>query len=182
MAWVQDLMRDTSLPYQQVSIDGKTLRGTRTGLHLVHAVASELGLCLGQVKTADKSNEITAIPTLLEMLNLQGCVVSIDSMGTQKAIAKQIVAKQGDYFLALKDNHRTLFEQVKQQFTLEKADEVFDTQDFLGSHNAVVSYQVSVCLHFKWVENATEWEQLQTLVRVKTQNDNKRITRAILLV
>jgi hypothetical protein len=97
MAWVQDLMRDTSLPYQQVSIDGKTLRGTRTGLHLVHAV----GLCLGQVKTADKSNEITAIPTLLEMLNLQGCIVSIDSMGTQKAIAKQIVTIQGDYLLSL---------------------------------------------------------------------------------
>jgi hypothetical protein len=70
---------------------------TGTGLHLVHAV----GLCLGQVKTADKSNEITAIPTLLEMLNLQGCIVSIDSMGTQKAIAKQIVAIQGDYLLSL---------------------------------------------------------------------------------
>ncbi len=61
---------------------------------------------------------------------------------------------------------------MKQQFTLEKADEVFDKQDFSGSHNAVVSYQVSVCLHFKWVENATEWEQLKTLVCVKIQNDN----------
>ncbi|MCI0356497.1 MAG: ISAs1 family transposase [Acidobacteria bacterium] len=93
-----------------VPIDGKTLRGSRGAkdrqnpLHLVSAWASAQGLTLGQVAVDDKSNEITAIPQLLEMLELKGAIVSIDAMGCQKEIAAQIVNEEGDYLLAVKDN------------------------------------------------------------------------------
>ena len=93
-----------------IAIDGKTLRHSYTskqpydGLHLVSAFATENGLTLGQVTCEDKSNEITAIPKLLELLNLKGSLVTIDSMGCQTAIAEQIRAQKGDYLLGLKGN------------------------------------------------------------------------------
>jgi predicted transposase YbfD/YdcC len=105
-----------------IAIDGKTLRRTfdRAGglgaLHLVSAWASANGLTLGQVAADAKSNEITAIPRLLELLDLQGCVVTIDAAGCQKDIAGQIVAKGADYVLALKENQPTLYEQVSDYF------------------------------------------------------------------
>ena len=92
-----------------VAIDGKSVRGARDGkkhpLHIVSAWASEHRMLLGQLRTADKSNEITAIPELLELLSIQGCIVTIDAMGCQKAIAKSIIASKADYVLSLKGNH-----------------------------------------------------------------------------
>lgn len=105
-----------------VAIDGKTLRRTfdRTqgldALHLVSAWATANGLTLGQVAVDAKSNEITAIPHLLELLDLKGCVVTIDAAGCQKEIAEQIVARGADYVLALKANHPTLHQQVADYF------------------------------------------------------------------
>jgi predicted transposase YbfD/YdcC len=93
-----------------VAIDGKTLRGSKTArdgtgaLHLVSAYATRAGLVLAQRAVDCKSNEITAIPELLDMLNLEGAIVTIDAMGTQKAIATRIADKNGDYVLALKGN------------------------------------------------------------------------------
>jgi predicted transposase YbfD/YdcC len=172
-AWMQALLDSLNLTYQHISIDGKTLRGAKTGLHLVHAFASELGVCLAQVKTDEKSNEITAIPNLLDTLYLKGCIVSLDAMGTQKEIAEKIVAKEGDYFLALKGNQKTLFEQVKQQFAIEQAESSFKITDFSGSHRAVTAYEVGVCYQLKWIENASEWVNLQSVVCVKSKS-NKR--------
>jgi len=88
----------------------------KSALHLVSAWASEHRLALGQVKVADKSNEITAIPALLELLDLAGCIITIDAMGTQTAIATQIYNAKADYVLALKANHPTLYGQVKDWF------------------------------------------------------------------
>jgi len=175
MAWLQDLLAELDLEkdIKHICIDGKTLRGAKSKLHLIHAVSSELGLCLGQVKTDEKSNEITAIPHLLDTLHLKGCIVSLDAMGTQKDIAEKIREKEGDYFLALKGNQKELFEQVKQQFSVEKADEVYTKVDYSGSHNAVTSYQVSVCHDLKWIENATEWKDLYSLACVKSVSDKR---------
>jgi predicted sugar kinase len=106
----------------QISIDGKVLRGTNTsgkkkgGICLVSAWACEQGLSLGQVKVSDKSNEKTAIPVLLESLDLKGALVSIDAIATTQATAAQIVVKEGDYLLALKKNQKTAFEQVEDWF------------------------------------------------------------------
>lgn len=96
-----------------VAIDGKTIRGSADGLlagiHVVSAYATEHGLSLGQVRVAEKSNEITAIPDLLAVLDLEGCLISIDAMGCQREIARQIVEdKKADYLLAVKGNQRSL--------------------------------------------------------------------------
>lgn len=103
LGWVQALR--ASLGPEVISLDGKTLRhsfDTATGqsaIHMVSAWARESRLVLGQVKVTEKSNEITAIPALLHWLDITGCIVTIDAMGTQKAIAKQIIAQGGDYVL-----------------------------------------------------------------------------------
>ena len=93
-----------------VSIDGKTLRRShdnqsgKAAIHMVSAWSSKNGVVLGQEKTSEKSNEITAIPELLEVLELKGCIVTIDAMGCQTEIARKIISKKADYVLALKGN------------------------------------------------------------------------------
>ncbi len=121
LSWVQSLNEKIS---GVVAIDGKTLRRShdrgkgKKALHLVSAWASEARLVLGQVAVDEKSNEITAIPQLLELLLLEGCIVTIDAMGTQRAIAAQIIEQKGDYVLALKENQGNLYEQVEDTFRL----------------------------------------------------------------
>ncbi len=128
--WVQSLVE--KLGVEVVAIDGKTHRGSYhresqlKALHTVSAWSSEHRLVLGQVKVGDKSNEITAIPALLEMLDISGCIITIDAMGTQKSIAQKIIAADSDYVLSLKDNqtledsltlrYPTLHQQVKNWF------------------------------------------------------------------
>jgi predicted transposase YbfD/YdcC len=118
--WLDEVGREIG---QHIAIDGKTLRGSfdhaagQNPLHLVSAWACEARLTLGQVATDAKSNEITAIPLLLELLDLKGATVTIDAMGCQKEIAQQIVQRGGDYLLALKDNHPKLHEAVAEAFT-----------------------------------------------------------------
>ena len=111
-----------SVARETIPLDGKTLRGSYdrnqgvSALHLVTAWASQQRLVLGQVKVEDHSNEITAIPALLELLDISGAIITIDAMGTQTEIAKQIRQKKADYVLTLKANHPTLYNQVKQWF------------------------------------------------------------------
>jgi predicted transposase YbfD/YdcC len=118
--WLKDIGHEIG---EQIAIDGKTLRGSfdtaagKNPLHLVSAWASEARLTLGQIAVDSKSNEITAIPLLLELLDLKGATVTIDAMGCQKEIAAKIVEGDGDYLLALKDNHPTLHAAVAQEFT-----------------------------------------------------------------
>ncbi len=118
--WVESIVETVGA--QVIPIDGKTLKGSydrvlgKTALHLVSAWSSQYRLVLGQVKVADKSNEITAIPALLELLEIAGCIITIDAMGTQTGIASQIINAKADYVLALKGNHPTLHKQVKDWF------------------------------------------------------------------
>lgn len=118
--WIDELGREIG---KHIAIDGKTLRGSgdkaaaRNPLHLVSAWASEARLTLGQIAVDSKSNEITAIPLLLELLDLKGATVTIDAMGCQKEIAAKIVAGGGDYVLALKGNHEKLLAEVDEAFT-----------------------------------------------------------------
>lgn len=120
LTWVRTVVGE---PEQEVvAIDGKTARRShdrgagKEALHLVSAWATTSGLVLGQVATDAKSNEITAIPVLLKLLDLEGAVVTTDAMGCQTAIAAQIVEQGADYVLALKDNHEKLHERVRQTF------------------------------------------------------------------
>jgi len=121
-AWLQ-LLRDkvaeaTGIDQPVLAVDGKTLRRShdhKNGLGALHCVtvwASELGLSLGQVACAEKSNEITAIPELLRLVDLRGAIITIDALGTQKAIAEQIIDSKADYVLALKGNQEKLHQEV----------------------------------------------------------------------
>ena len=107
-----------------IGVDGKTLRRShdrKAPLHMVSAFACSNGVVLGQERTEEKSNEITAIPALLALLALKGCIVTIDAMGCQKAIAKQIRQGKGDYVLAVKDNHASLHEAIVDWFDVAQA-------------------------------------------------------------
>lgn len=122
IGWLQEGRQAAGDDQEVVAIDGKSLR--RTGdrakglaaLHLVSAWATRNGLTLGQVAVEAKSNEITAIPQLVEILDLEDCVVTIDAAGCQKEIAEQIIAKEGAYVLALKGNQPTMYAQVAAYF------------------------------------------------------------------
>jgi predicted transposase YbfD/YdcC len=125
IAWLRDVRQASPAgptAGEVVAIDGKTLRRTFDrgrglgALHLVSAWATGNGITLGQVAADDKSNEITAIPQLIDLLDLKGCVVTIDAMGCQRDIAAKVVAKEADYVLALKENQPTLYEEVTGHF------------------------------------------------------------------
>ena len=169
-AWVQAV--SVSLKIKHVAIDGKTLRSSGSAklgpLHLVSAWATAQHLSLGQVAVEAKSNEITAIPVLLELLDLQGALVTIDAMGCQKAIARKIVDQGGHYALTVKDNQEHLRADIQQAF--EKA---FDT-DFVGLDYDTYEtrerghgrdeYRCYTVLHTtEGIRHASDWADLTTI-------------------
>lgn len=113
-SWMKSVVSEL---YGVVAIDGKEARRTKDAkkrpLHVVSAFSHEFGLVMGQLACEEKSNEITAIPKLLDILEIKGCIVTIDSMGTQKEIAEKIVSKEADYILAVKENHKILYRDIK---------------------------------------------------------------------
>jgi predicted transposase YbfD/YdcC len=125
-SWIATLVSEDMDTRPTIAIDGKTLRRSHDQsaglgpLHLVSAWTSEHGLSLGQVATEEKSNEITAIPALIDRIDVKGAIVTIDAMGCQKEIAKKIVDAKGDYVLAVKDNQPKLHEAIKELFSDER--------------------------------------------------------------
>ena len=121
-SWIASLMSEDDSIRPTIAIDGKTMRRSHDRaaglgpLHLVSAWASEHGLALGQVATEEKSNEITAIPELIDRIDVKGAIVTIDAMGCQKDIARKIVAARGDYVLAVKDNQPKLHQAIRAFF------------------------------------------------------------------
>ena len=125
LSWIKSMQLDINK--EIIAIDGKTLRGSRNNnsglkpIHLVSAWASKAGVMLAQVKTKEKSNEIEAIPRLLDLIDVENSIVTIDAMGCQKKIAEKITDKNADYVLSLKDNQKTLHDDVSSIFTLAEA-------------------------------------------------------------
>jgi predicted transposase YbfD/YdcC len=111
-----------------INFDGQTSRGTAdrhaglTGIHLVNAWSTDNGICLGQLKVDDKSNEITAVPQLMEILDLKGTIVTTDALNTQKTIASKVIEKEGDYLLPVKGNQPALMEAVTSAFEVMEAE------------------------------------------------------------
>ena len=176
-SWLNSLVRD--LGAQVIPIDGKTVKGSydrnqeQGALHLVSAWASENRLFLGQVKVEDKSNEITAIPALLELLDISGCIITIDAMGTQTEIARQIQAQGADYILALKANHPTLYAQVEQWFKIAQVSNFqgieysYDIWVESGHHRREKRQVTAVALNqMRGLYKQAQWSGLQTIVRV----------------
>lgn len=117
-----------------IAIDGKQARSTKDAkkrpLHVVSAFSHEYGLVMGQLACEEKSNEITAIPKLLEKLEINGCIVTIDAMGTQKEIAEKIIEKDAEYILSLKESQKTLYNDVKLYL-----DDIVKDRDVIESSN-----------------------------------------------
>ena len=166
-----------SLEGQVVAIDGKTMRGShhrgagKKAIHMVSAFASEQGITLGQLKTEEKSNEITAIPALLAMLELKGSIVTIDSMGCQTEIAKAIIGKDADYVLALKGNQSNLHDQVDTFFRIAEQNDYknLDAKPEITcekGHGRIETRRV-VALPAKWLEGVQSWSGLESMIMVE---------------
>ncbi len=166
-----------------LAVDGKTLRrsfqkaGGKTPVHLVSVWCAKNHVVLGQLAVEEKSNEITAIPKLLELLNLQGATVTIDAMGCQKEIARQIVAEEGDYLLAVKDNHPTLHEDV--QFFFDDAIAQEDPQlvrlkapQVEADHGRIETRQVWASDEVSWLkQQGHDWAGLKGIVCVESRRE-----------
>jgi predicted transposase YbfD/YdcC len=177
IAWTEALSEASG--GEIVSIDGKTLRHSfdratgQAAIHMVRAWASANRLVLGQLKVEEKSNEITAIPKLLTMLDITGAIVTIDAMGCQKEIAKVITEQEADYVLALKDNHPTLSEEVRQFFDEAKATafaeithEYHETVD--GDHGRIETRRYWITSDIASLEAKTSWAKLHSMGMVES--------------
>jgi predicted transposase YbfD/YdcC len=165
-----------------VSIDGKTLRHSfdhatsKAALHMVSAWASANRLVLGQVNVDDKSNEITAIPKLIKMLDLTGATVTIDAMGCQKEIAQVITDQGADYVLALKKNHEALYEKVTlflndaQERDFRQIDHAYhETVD--GDHGRIETRRYWITSAIDWLGATASWAKLQSIGMVQAYRD-----------
>jgi len=172
--WSNNL-KDIGVLEKVVAIDGKTVRGSKDTLHktspihLVHAWSVENKICLGQLKTADKSNEITAIPELLDLLDIKGSIITIDAMGTQTAIAKKIIQKEADYILAVKDNQKTLREEV--ETTCNRNKSVFDYSDTEKGHGRIETRRCQVFEKGLIVDFEGRWENLHSIIKITSTRE-----------
>jgi predicted transposase YbfD/YdcC len=164
--WVKSVVSEL---YGVVAIDGKQARGTKDTskrpLHVVSAFSAECGLILGQLSCEEKSNEITAIPKLLEMLEINGCIVTIDAMGTQTEIAKTIKNKQADYILALKENQKSLYNAVKlylDDIYSEKKllNEVNYCKNVSKGHGRIEVRECIISEEIGWLTQKDDWQGL----------------------
>jgi len=179
VAWVAAL---TGTPAEVIAIDGKTLRrsyqkkGAKAAIHMVSAFAARQRLVLGQVKVAEKSNEIVAIPKLLDMLAIEGAIVTIDAMGCQRDIAQKILDKKADYALALKGNQGTLCEDVEVFVAEQRARGFKDTtisrdETVDGDHGRIETRTTTVIQDVAWLQQRHNWPGLQGIVVVDSRRE-----------
>ena len=184
VAWVA---ARTGVPAEVVAIDGKTVRrsGSKTSkkkkdlkgpIHIVSAFAARQRLVLGQVKVAEKSNEIVAIPKLLRMLEIEKAVVTIDAMGCQREIAQTILDKKADYILALKGNQGTLKDDVKLFVDEQKAVDFKDAEvsrdtTVDGDHGRIETREITVIHDVEWLQERHDWPGLKSVVVVESTRE-----------
>ena len=174
VGWVAAL---TGLPADVIAIDGKTVRRAhnrnkgQNPIHMVSAFAAHQRLVLGQVKVAEKSNEIVAIPRLLDMLAIEGAIVTIDAMGTQRGIARKIIDKKADTMLALKGNQGTLRDDVELFANEQKANKFKDTiiskhRTIDGDHGRIETRRTTVFHDIGWLQERHDWPGLKGVIMV----------------
>jgi len=178
LAWVETVA--DLLPGEVIAVDGKTLRRTfdtvsaKAAIHLVSAWATQQGLCLGQMQTDAKSNEITVIPRLLEVLALAGRVVTIDAMGGQTDIARTIQAKGGEYVLSLKGNQTRLHEDIVTFFADAQARDCRDlahttAETVDGDHGRIEVRRAWATDDLSWLTDRRRWAGLRSVLRVDSE-------------
>jgi predicted transposase YbfD/YdcC len=185
VAWVAAL---TNTPAEVIAIDGKTSRrsyqtkGSKEAIHIVSAFAARQRIVLGQVKVSEKSNEIVAIPALLDMMSIEGAVVTIDAMGCQRNIASKIIEKNADYIIALKGNQGTLREDVEvfvdEQKALKYKDTTISTHETVdGDHGRIETRNYTVVHDVAWLQERHQWPGLNAVVVVESRREiNGKIT------
>lgn len=170
IAWVKDICGKNS---GVVAIDGKTVRGSRkqgnkSAIHMVGAFAAANGLVLGQVKTDQKSNEITAIPELLKVLDIEGCIITIDAMGCQTKIAREIIGKGADYILAVKENQKELHADIVDTFRFLQKNKMISHEDVDAGHGRVETRVCTVTDDLSLLSGAENWQNINTLVKIES--------------
>jgi predicted transposase YbfD/YdcC len=177
VSWVAAL---TGIPAGVIAIDGKTVRRSKSAgkaaIHMVSAFAARQRLVLGQVKVAEKSNEIIAIPKLLEMLAIEGAIITIDAMGCQRDIAQKVIDKKADYVLALKGNQTSLREDVELFATEQKAKGFTDTTisrdtTIDGDHGRIETRTTTVMHDVGWLQQRHAWPGLKAVVMVESSRE-----------
>ena len=178
-AWVAAI---TGIPEGVVAIDGKTSRRSgskskgKAAIHMVSAFAARQRLVLGQVKVTEKSNEITAIPNLLDLLSIEGATITIDAMGCQREIAQKILDKKADYILALKGNQGSLREDVERFATEQRSVEFKDTtisrhETIDGDHGRVETRATTVIHDVAWLNHRHNWPGLKAVAVVESTRE-----------
>ena len=179
VAWVA---ARTGLPEGVIAIDGKTVRrsldkkGGKAAIHMVSAFAARQRLVLGQVKVAEKSNEIIAIPKLLEMLEIEGAIVTIDAMGCQRGIAQKVIDKKADYLLALKGNQSSLQADVAELVAEQQAKGFKDTmvsqhRTVDADHGRIETRDITVIHDVEWLQQRHNWPGLKGVVIVESTRE-----------
>lgn len=181
--WVSRLVSLTE--GEVVPIDGKTLRGAKSDgkkspFHMVSAWASNNNMVLGQVKVSQKSNEITAIPKLLELITVKGCIVTIDAMGCQVDIADKIIKQEANYILAVKENQKELHQDIQDEFSFGKDVKTSLSEEL--DHGRIETRKCSVITNFQFIESDKKWAELKTIIKIESirefKNSNKPTEKA----
>jgi len=172
ISWMNSLSVATQ--GEVIAIDGKTLRHSfdnkarKSAIHMVSAFASGNGVVLGQIKTAEKSNEITAIPALLKLLDIKGSIVTIDAMGCQKKITQKITEGEADYVIAVKGNQKTLYEDIKYFFNESEKQNFksvnFDYYEEVGkAHGRIETRRYWLTNHLECLSKPEKWFGLESI-------------------
>ena len=173
-SWLQSVAKISD--GQIISIDGKRLcqsgeDGKKAIIHMVSAWSNANKMVLGQLKVNDKSNEITAIPALLDMLLIKGCWITIDAMGCQTQIAEKIKQQQAEYILAVKDNQKHLHDDVQEAFKEAKD---FESHVQLHSdHGRIEKRTCKILTDTDWICNHQQWPGLKTLIEISSERTIK---------
>jgi len=184
-----ELLSDISLKNKQISIDGKELRscipkGKKHSLvQMVNVWVSDYQLSFGQKKIEEKSNEITAIPKLLDKLDCKDSIISIDAIACQKEIVAKIVDKQADYVIALKKNQKVLYQQAEQELLRQKSQLPYYVSRDLG-HGRAEKRTIYVLENLSFIDSLEEWENVNSIILVErlTQRDGKEIRNNSLFI
>src|SRR4051794_40743280 len=161
-----------------ISIDGKRMcnsgeGGSKAIIHMVSAWSSANNMVLAQQKVDDKSNEITAIPALLDILDIKDCLVTIDAMGCQQEIAKKIVSKEADYVLAVKNNQEHLYDDLQEAFEQDKT--VLSDVQVNVDHGRMEKRKCSIIKDMDWICKEQKWAKLHTLIKIESERSYKAV-------
>jgi len=173
-SWVQSVAQLTAGSI--ISIDGKRMcnsgqGGSKALIHMVSAWSSANEMVLAQQKVDDKSNEITAIPALLDILDLKGCLVTIDAMGCQHDIAKKIISKGANYILAVKNNQEHLYDDLQEAFEQDK--NISSDVQVNTDHGRIEKRKCSIITDMDWICKVQNWTSLHTLIKIESERSIK---------